>query len=54
MYDTEHVCVLLNSHDQKLTLYHLVDIQKQSALEEAEGLEPEPMERTMMILKLTE
>jgi hypothetical protein len=36
MYDTEHVCELLNSHDQKLTLYHPVDIRKQSTLEEVE------------------
>jgi len=56
MYDTEHVCELLNSHDQKLTLYHPVDIRKQSSLEEVEEheLEPEPVERTMMVLKLTE
>jgi len=52
MYDTEHVCELLNSHDQKLTLYHPVDIRKQSALEEVE--KPEPVERTMVVLKLNE
>jgi len=40
MYDTEHVCELLNSHDQKFTLYHPVDIRKQSALEEDEKREP--------------
>jgi len=45
---------LLNYHDQKLTLYHPVDIRKQSALEEVEEPESEPMERTMMVLKLTE
>jgi len=56
MYDTEHVSELLNSHDQKLTLYHPVDIRKQSTLEEVEESEPQPqpVERTMMVMKLTE
>jgi hypothetical protein len=53
MYDAEHVCELLNSLDQKLTLYHPVDIRKQSTLEEVEELEPEPKERTVTVLKLT-
>jgi len=56
MYDTEHVSEFLNSHDQKLTLYHPVDIRKQSTLEGVEEPEPEPLpvERTMMVMKLTE
>jgi hypothetical protein len=45
---------LLNSHDQKLTLYHPVDIRKQSALEEVEEPDSESVERTMLVLKLTE
>jgi hypothetical protein len=43
---------LLNSHIQELTLDYITDIRKQSALEEAEKLEPE--ERTMTVSKFTE
>jgi hypothetical protein len=57
MYDAEDVFEWLKNHDQDLTLNHLVEIWKQCALEEAEEareLEPEPKERAMMVLKLTE
>jgi hypothetical protein len=37
---------LLNFHDQWLTFDHLVEIQKQTALEEDEEHDPEPKERT--------
>jgi hypothetical protein len=46
--------VLLNYRDQKLTFDHLVQIRKHSALEEAEKPDPEPKERTMTVMKLTE
>jgi hypothetical protein len=58
MYDAENIFELLNSHDQKLTVYHLIESRKQSAREEAEEPEPEPepepesKERTMTVLKL--
>jgi len=42
MYDAENILELLNSHDQKLTVYHLIESRKQSAREEAEECEPEP------------
>jgi hypothetical protein len=45
---------VLNYRDQKLTFDHLVEIQKQSALEGTEEPEPEPKERTMTAMKLTE
>jgi hypothetical protein len=51
MYDVEGVFMLLNSHDQDLMLAD-VENRKQSTLEEAE--EPESMERTTMLFKLTE
>jgi hypothetical protein len=35
-------------------LDHLVEIRKQSALEEAEEPEPEPKERTVTVSKLSE
>ena len=54
MYGTERICELLNSHDQKLTLYHPVDFRKQSALEEDEEPEPGRMERSRTVVKLTE
>ena len=53
MYDAENIFELLNSHDQKLPVYHLIESRKQSAREEAEEPEPESKERTMTILKLT-
>lgn len=43
---------LLNYHDQELMFDHIFE-HKQSTLE-AEELEPEPKERTTMVLKLTE
>ena len=45
---------LLNNHDKDLTLKHLVEIQKQSTLEEAVKPELEPKERTMTLLNVTE
>jgi hypothetical protein len=45
---------LLNSYDQELALNDLVEIRKQSALEEAEEPEPVPKVRTMTVTKLTE
>jgi len=45
---------LLNSPHQQCTLYHPVEIQKQIAPEEAEVPEPEPRERNVTVLKLTE
>lgn len=43
----------LKYNDQKLTLDHL-EIWKQNTLEEAEEREPEPKERTITVLNLTE
>ena len=40
-YDAEDVREMLNSHDQELTLDYLVELRKQSPLEETE--EPEPI-----------
>jgi hypothetical protein len=45
---------LLNCYDQELTLEDADEIQKPSALEEAEEPEAEPHERTMTVLKLAE
>ena len=45
---------MLHFHDQKLTFDHPVEIQKQTALEEGEESDPEPKERTVTVLKLTE
>jgi hypothetical protein len=44
----------LKCHDLEFGLNSPVEIRKPSSLEEAEGPEPEPKERTMAILKLTE
>jgi hypothetical protein len=41
-------------HDQEFTLKHLVEIWRQSTLEEAEEPEPEPKKRTIMMWKLTQ
>ena len=54
MYDAEDVFELLNSHDQELTLEHLVEIPNQSACEEAEEPEHEHKETIMTVLKLAE
>jgi hypothetical protein len=35
-YDAEHIFKVLKSHDQEHTLHDLLEIRKQSALEEAE------------------
>jgi hypothetical protein len=53
-YGAEDVFELLNSHDKEHTLDSLVEIRKQSDLEEAEEPEPETKERTMTISKRTE
>jgi hypothetical protein len=50
-YDAEDVFKLLNFHNLNLTLNHLVEIRKQSTLEETEELEPTPHNRTMMVPK---
>jgi len=44
----------LRVDDQEFTLDDLVDILKQSPVEEEEKPEPEPRERTLMFLKFTE
>jgi hypothetical protein len=54
MHDAKDIFQLLNSHDQSLMLEDLVEIRKQSALEEGEEREPEAQERTVTVLKLTE
>ena len=54
MYDAENVVALLNTHDDELTLDHLVETRKQSGFKQAEELEPEPKQRTMRVLKLAE
>lgn len=51
MYNAEDIFESLNFHHQELKLDNLVEIQKPSALEEAD--EPEPKERTMTDVKLT-
>jgi hypothetical protein len=45
---------LLNSHNQELTLYHVVEIRGQSALQQADQLDPEPSEGTVAVWTLTE
>jgi len=52
--DAEGVFKLLSSHEQELSLDHMIDIRKQSALEKAEGPEPEPEDRTMTVSRFTE
>jgi DNA-binding winged helix-turn-helix (wHTH) protein len=44
----------INCYDQGFRFNNPVEIRKQNALEEAEGPEPEPKERAMAVLKLTE
>jgi len=51
MYNAEDIFGSLNVHHQELKHDDLVEIQKPSALEEAE--EPEHKERTMTDVKLT-
>ena len=52
--DAEDVFELHNSHDQELNLCYIVEIRKQSAVEEADKPEPEPKEITTMICELTD
>ena len=44
----------LNPKEQELILKYLVEFRKQNALNEVEVPEPEPIYRTMSVLKLTE
>jgi hypothetical protein len=53
-YNVEDVFELLNYQNLNLVLDHLVEIQKQSTLEEAKELEPKLHNRTMMVSKFTE
>jgi hypothetical protein len=50
MCDAEDVFEWLKSHDQDLTLNHLVEIWKQCMLEHAGELEPDPKEKVIIIL----
>jgi len=43
----------LNPKEQEPILKYLVEFRKQNALNEVEGPEPEPIYRTMSVLKLT-
>jgi hypothetical protein len=54
MYNAEYVFELLNSNDKELTLDNLVEIWKQSTLEEAEEPKPKPRDRIIMVSKLNE
>jgi hypothetical protein len=54
MYSAEEAFKLLNSHDHELKLDHLVEIQKQSILQEVQGRELEPKERPMTVSKFSE
>ena len=47
---------MLNSHDQQLSLGHLVEVREQNGLEEAQETKPvpEPKERAVTVCKLTE
>lgn len=54
MYNAENVLKLLKYHDQDLTLDNLVEKWMHRDLEKAKGFEPEPKNRAMMVLKLTE
>jgi hypothetical protein len=51
MYDAKDVFKLLNYHNINFTLNHLVEIWKQSTLEETWALEPKPHNRAMMVPK---
>jgi len=48
-YDAEDVFELWNSHDQELTVYHLVESQNYSSREEAEEREPELKARIITV-----
>jgi hypothetical protein len=50
MYIAEYVFELLSSLEQKLTLGHLIEVQKQNGPESV----PETKERTMTVFKLNE
>jgi hypothetical protein len=52
-YGAEYVLELSNSHVQELTLDGLVEIQKQSTVEEADEAETELKEKKRMLSKLT-
>ena len=53
-YVTEDAFELLNYLHQDLTLHHLVEIQRQSTLREAEEHENEPEEKLATVSKLTD
>jgi len=48
-YGVVNLFALLNFRDQKLTFDYLVEIQKQTALEEDEEFDPEPKKRTVTV-----
>ena len=54
MYNAEYVFELLNSNDKALMLDNLVEIWKQSTLEEAEEDGPKPRDTIVMVSKLNE
>jgi len=54
MYSAEYVFELLNSNDKELMLDNLVEIWKQSTLEEAEEPEPKLRDRIIMVSALNE
>ena len=54
MYNAEYVFELLNSNDKELMLDNLVEIWKQSTLEEPEEPVPKPRDRIIMVSKLNE
>lgn len=54
MHAAENVVALLNSHDDELTLGHIVETRKQSSSKQADEPEPESKVRTMRVLKLAE
>jgi hypothetical protein len=53
-YNAEDEFEMLKSHDQALKFEEIVEIRKQSAVEEAEEPEPGSKERIVTDLKLTE
>jgi len=54
LYNAEEAFKLLNLYDHELKLDHLLEIQKQSILEEVQGCELEPKERPVTVSKFSE
>jgi hypothetical protein len=54
MHNAEYVVELLNSYDKEFMLDNLVEIWKQSTIEEAEEPQPKPRDRIIMVSKLNE